>query len=79
MCSSTIKFTLKAQNFITIKIFDSKNNLINEIINGVLDMGYYNIVWNGKSKKGVDVEKGIYYYEMDNNNAVKTVGPIFVQ
>ena len=79
MCSSTIKFTLKVSDFISIKIFDSKNNLINEIINGVLDTGYYNIVWDGKSETGADVEKGIYYYEMGKNDNIKTVGPIFVK
>lgn len=79
MCCSTIKFSLKNAHPISLKIFDAKDNLINEIMNGTLDIGNYRIVWNGKDNVGNEVEKGIYYYQVDSSDNLMSIGPIYVK
>ncbi len=78
MESSTIKFSLNESNNISIKIFDTKDHLIEELLNGNLNKGSYSLSWDCKDINGISVEKGVYYYHIDGTPMQNSVGPIFV-
>jgi len=78
MCSK-IKFTIKHHHYVNVKIFDSNDNFITQIIKGKLDTGDYNIIWNEKNSMGQNVSKGIYYYQMDSGENSKYISPLYVR
>ncbi len=78
MESSTIKFSLKENNNISIKIFDTEDHFIEELLHGNLNKGSYSLSWDCKDNRGISVEKGVYYYHIDGSTMQNSVGPIFV-
>lgn len=79
MCCGTIKFSIKKAEMISLKIYDSNEKFVNEILNGNLGEGSYQIIWDGKDNFGNNVTKGIYYYQLDNSEKLKIIGPIFIK
>ncbi|SMO34002.1 FlgD immunoglobulin-like domain containing protein [Gracilimonas mengyeensis] len=57
-----IKFEVKEQGNVRIRIFDFGMNLVREIENGTFTPGTYEAVWDGYDGKGRKVDNGPYIY-----------------
>jgi len=56
-------------NFI---IYDIMGRTVATLINEQKNEGYHSIVWNTRNQIGVPVAAGIYFYQIQTNNFVKT-------
>lgn len=55
-----INFNIKSGGFVKLAIYNSEGKLIENLYNGILSPGSYNIKWNAFS-----FSSGIYYYKME--------------
>jgi hypothetical protein len=71
--STTIKYAIPQQSYVTVKIYNSLGENIAKIVNLSQSAGSYQVDWNSG-----DVASGIYFYSMeaiptDGSNAFKSV------
>ena len=71
--SNTIKYTLAQTLKISLKIFDSNNNLVKILVNGTVTAGNKSAVWNGTDSNGKLSVDGIYTYKISALNAKNKV------
>jgi PKD repeat protein len=67
-CSVNIAFSLENKANVNIKIYNIKGQLVNEVCREKFSSGTHNVQWNGKTKSGVNVSSGIYFYKMETAN-----------
>ena len=64
--STTIKFGLIHDSYISLKIYDSLSRLVATLIDDNLRAGKYDIVWDGKDYNGNLLSSGIYFCRLTN-------------
>lgn len=69
--STNIKFFIKNYSFVTISIYNSIGELVDEILDADLPGGEHTLFWNGKDLKGEGVAGGVYFYTVSINNILK--------
>lgn len=62
-----IKYELKSDGDVQIRIFDFGMNLVREIDNSNYQKGTYEAVWDGLDGFGRKVANGVYFYSIQNN------------
>ncbi len=62
--STTISFSLFNQQNVTLKIYNSKGQVVKTLVNGNTAKGTHNVVWNGKDDNGKTVASGLYFYKL---------------
>jgi len=65
---TTIKYSLKNNSKVTLSIYNTKGQLVKELINSIVSAGLHSIVWNGKDIQGSFVSSGIYFTNLDVND-----------
>ncbi len=70
--STTIKFDMKANGFVTLKIYGVTGKLVKILVNGVKDAGSYTVTWNGTNNSGSPVASGLYFYKMETEGYNET-------
>lgn len=63
-----IKFEVKKQGSVTIRIFDFGMNLVRELESGSYSPGTYEAVWDGYDGKGRKVANGPYFYVIETDS-----------
>ncbi len=59
---TTIRFSLKISQKVSIKIYDILGREVITLVNKEFDRGYHTIKWNGKNRDGITVSSGVYLY-----------------
>jgi hypothetical protein len=74
--STNINFELPNDGDVRIFIYDLKGSLIDELVNGYMEAGYYNLKWDGSRKSS-----GVYFIQMiaDNGNYIKMTKMMLVK
>ena len=74
--STNIKFELPNDGDVRIFIYDIKGALIDELVNGYMEAGYYQLNWDGSRKAS-----GMYFIQMiaDNGNYIKMTKMMLVK
>lgn len=62
---NTIKYTLSENANVTIIIFDSNNNVVRTLTNGLITAGAKTVTWDGKNAAGILVPDGTYTYKIN--------------
>lgn len=64
--TTTIRYKLvNADGLVTIKLYDSTNNLVRTLKDGVFELqGDYQVVWDGKNDSSSVVNDGLYVYRI---------------
>lgn len=63
--TTTIRFSIKSQQHITIAIYDILGREINILLSEIIGPGSHSITWDGRdNSKGLKVPAGIYFYEL---------------
>ena len=75
--STTIKFDLPDDGYVSIRIFNAKGQLVRQLVNSDMSKGYKSVVWDGKNESGQEVSSGIYFYQIDS--PVNDYSPRFVK
>ncbi|MBN1163586.1 MAG: T9SS type A sorting domain-containing protein [Candidatus Krumholzibacteriota bacterium] len=61
---TTVKFILRRKGPATLKIYNIAGQLVNTLVDGTLDRGPHEIVWEGKNREGARVASGVYFYRL---------------
>lgn len=62
--STRIQFDIPEQTEITLRIFNSRGQLIQTLLDGTIEAGYHHIVWDGKNNSGTSVASGMYFIQI---------------
>jgi hypothetical protein len=62
--TTTIKFALKEDSDVSIKIYNIKGAVVRTLIDGEMKATYHEIIWDGKDNTNKSVASGIYFYKM---------------
>ncbi len=63
-----IKYTMPANDFISLKIYDILGNEIKTLVDGYQYAGSYTLTWAGDNNSGTKVSSGVYFYSLQTNN-----------
>jgi len=61
--STTIKFSISATEFVTLKIYDTLGQKITTIVSDNLSAGNYHYIWDASG-----FASGVYYYKLESNS-----------
>ncbi len=67
--TTTFRYTLNENSFVTLKVYDMVGNLIKVLVDGFQPAGSQEIIWDLKSDNHLEVPSGNYYYELTINPA----------
>jgi len=62
--STNINFALPAATPVSLKIYDITGQLVQTLIEGVVEAGRHQVVWDGTNQHGVLVASGVYFYQL---------------
>ena len=66
--TTTISFELSEKAHAKLSIYDIGGKLIKSLVNGEVDAGLKEVVWEGKDARGNQVSSGIYLYRLTIGN-----------
>ncbi len=61
---TTIRYSLKESGPVSIKIYNSRGQLVKNLVNSDLPKGQHSVVWDGRDDNGKAVSGGIYLYQL---------------
>lgn len=70
--STKIFFAVPTNGRVTLRIYDLAGRLVNELVNGELQAGTHEVVWDGRDNGGRSVASGSYLYRIQSNDQVQT-------
>jgi len=74
-CSgSSISFSIPVSAYTTVTVYDLSGRLVDELLNGILNVGEYTVEWNRSSQNGESVSSGLYFCRIESAGAVETIG-----
>lgn len=62
--STRITFSLLQNEQVSLKIFNTLGQEIDEIVNRNLQAGQHSFVWDGRNQTGLDLPSGVYFYKL---------------
>ncbi len=69
---TTISFDLPKASHANLSVYNVKGQQVKTLVDGNLDFGKQNFVWNGTHNHGNPVTSGIYFYRLTTNGSVET-------
>ncbi|MCK4652981.1 MAG: agmatine deiminase family protein, partial [Candidatus Cloacimonetes bacterium] len=68
---TTISFSLKDRAEVKLSIYNIKGQKVRTLINSEVDVGFHEVVWNGKDDNNKNVSSGIYFsiFDVDDNGS----------
>ncbi len=67
-----IRFSLAQKNPATLIIYDILGREVRTLINGTMEAGAYEIMWDGNNQMGVAVASGMYIYRLQSGTFAQT-------
>ena len=61
---TTIRFSVAKESNVYIGIYNVKGQRIKSLINGFVNSGDHQVIWNGSDESGRTVSSGLYFYRM---------------
>ncbi len=77
--STTIRFSLPRSADVTLKIYNTLGQLVKTLVDGYVQAGYKEIVWNGRNDSGASIASGIYIYRMTAGTFTATKRMILIK
>ncbi|HID28910.1 MAG TPA: T9SS type A sorting domain-containing protein, partial [Desulfobacterales bacterium] len=74
-----IKYQIPESTGVKLLIFDINGKEVIELVNKRQGRGKYQVVWNGKDRRGGDVASGIYLYQLRAGSFVQTKKALFIK
>ena len=65
---TVIEFSLSEETNVNLSVYDLTGKLIKELANTPMQIGNYNITWNGTDTNGAKVGAGVYLYKLQTDN-----------
>jgi hypothetical protein len=77
--TTTITFSLPVAGDASLKVFNSAGQLVRTLIEGTVEAGAHNIVWDGRNDRSAEVASGVYFYVLEQNDNKATNKMILVK
>ncbi len=65
-----IRYSVPVQSLVQIRIYNILGQAVTELVNQVMQPGYYDLIWQGRDRNRNQVASGIYLYELRAGNSV---------
>tara|TARA_B100001250_G_scaffold86905_1_gene71853 strand:- start:1986 stop:2348 length:363 start_codon:yes stop_codon:yes gene_type:complete len=69
---TTINYNLPKASFVNLVIYDILGREVKRLISQEQQAGYHSLIWNSKDNFGRPVSAGIYFYQIQSKEFVKT-------
>jgi len=69
---TTINYDLPQQSHVNLYIYDVLGREVANLVGKEVSAGYQSVIWNTNNNLGVPVSAGIYFYQIQTNDFVKT-------
>lgn len=76
---TTLSFDLLSSGPVSLKIYNSKGQLVRTIVDAELPSGRHSYIWNGLDDNGLAVSSGLYFYRLTGRNQSETRKMILVK
>jgi len=63
--STTISYQLAKPGKVSLKVYNTLGQVVKTLVEGTRDVGYYNVIWDGKDNQGKQVANGVYLYRLN--------------
>lgn len=54
-------FSGKASEYVTLKVYNTRGQLVRTLVSEEKTNGLYGVYWNGRSESGIGVSSGVYF------------------
>lgn len=71
--STTISFTLPETGAVKMSIYNTRGQLVKDLIKEEMERGFHEIVWDGKNNNGFTVGTGMYFVRIETNKNSKSI------
>lgn len=71
--STTIRYHLNEETYVKIQVFDIRGRVVRILVDGMIEEGYHEAVWDGRNVQGEIVASGVYFYKMENGTGICAV------
>lgn len=68
---TTIEYSLTANEYVEIGVYNLKGEKVNTLVNGYQNAGNHQVTWNGENASGKTVTSGMYFYQLNNTGSMK--------
>ena len=62
--STTIRFQAPTNGEVRVRIYNVRGELVRELLDGPVEAGPHQVLWNGTDERGASVASGVYVYEV---------------
>ena len=69
---TTINYDLPKESYVNLFIYDILGREVANLLGNVKPAGYQSVIWNTNNNSGVPVSAGIYFYQIQTKEFVKT-------
>ena len=69
---TTLRYDLPEQSFVTLTIFDILGRKITQLVNTTQNLGFKSVLWDGTDRMGRPVGAGVYIYQINAGDFIKT-------
>ena len=69
---TTMLYDLPEAGYTRLIIYDVLGRQIHTLVDQVMDAGYYKMQWDGRNSMGKMVSGGIYFYQIQTNDFIRT-------
>ena len=69
---TTINYDLPKQSYVNLYIYDILGREVANLVGLVMPPGYQSVVWNTNNNLGISVSAGIYFYQIQTKEFIKT-------
>ncbi|MCP4290498.1 MAG: T9SS type A sorting domain-containing protein [bacterium] len=69
--STRISFNLPKDTHLSVKVFNVRGELVNQLLNENRTTGPGFVLWDGKNSKGAQASSGVYFYEVRTSDDIK--------
>ncbi|MBN2789185.1 MAG: T9SS type A sorting domain-containing protein [Candidatus Delongbacteria bacterium] len=76
---TTISFDLAERSNVAINVYNSKGELVRNLLNKQHEMGSYSVVWNGKNDQRAKVDTGMYYVKLETDDSSHMVKALLIK
>ncbi len=63
--TTTIRYALPREARVSLQVFSILGQQVAELVKDVQGAGYYDVVWNGRNRDGLQVATGVYFYRLE--------------
>jgi hypothetical protein len=70
--TTAISYSIAKQGDVTLKVYNTKGQLVKTLVNGVQTKGKHTVIWNGNDDNGRPVASGMYLYRMQSGKFSST-------